>query len=152
MPVHGIFKLNRVSIMLQTWHLDFFATGKGWCSGDSCLDDHMFSVGRLSICAESCAAEQVFGGRHVPVAFTIFHNSFVSWDNRWMVCMYSSLMLVDVCCCCIKSSVSGIFVTSFHCFAITLIGQALWSRCVVNSLLCSMKSVLLVHILLYLRN
>ena len=46
----------------------------------------------------------------------------------------------------------GIFFTLFHCFVITLIGQALWSRCVVNSLLCSMKSVFLVHILLYLVN
>ena len=60
----GIFKLGRLSFMLQIWHLDFmhFFTGKGWCSGDSCLDEHFFKVGRLSTCAESCAAEQVFGG------------------------------------------------------------------------------------------
>ena len=40
MLVPGIFKLGRVSIMLQIWHLDFmhfFATGKGWCCGDLCL-------------------------------------------------------------------------------------------------------------------
>ena len=44
-------------------------------------------VGRLSICAESSAAEQVFGGRHVAVAFTFFHNSFVNGDNGRMVCL-----------------------------------------------------------------
>ena len=65
-----------------------FFTGKGWCSGDSCLDEHLLNVGRLSICAESCAAEQVFGGRHVAVAFPFFHNSFVSGDNGRMVCLY----------------------------------------------------------------
>ena len=56
MLVPGIFKLDRVSIMLQMWHLDFmlFFTGKGWCSGDSCLDEHLFKVWRLSTFAESC--------------------------------------------------------------------------------------------------
>ena len=90
MLVPGIFKLGRMSFMLQIWHLDFilFFSGKGWCSGDSCLDKHLFSVGRLSICAESCAAEQVFGGRHAAVAFPLFHNSFVSGDNGRMVCLY----------------------------------------------------------------
>ena len=42
-------------------------------------------VVRLSICSESCAAEQVFDGRHVVVAFPFFHNSFVSGDNSRMV-------------------------------------------------------------------
>ena len=39
-----------------------------------------------------------------------------------------------------------------HCFVINLIGYALWSRCVINYLLCSMKSVFLVRMLLYLKN
>ena len=56
---------------------------------------------------------------------------------------------VDVCCFSINTSVRGIFVSLFHCFVITLIGYALWSGCMVNSLLCSMKSVFLVHILLH---
>ena len=62
--------------------------GKGWRSGFSCPDEHLFKVGRLSICAESCAAEQVLGGRHVAVAFPFFHNSFVSGDNGLMVCLF----------------------------------------------------------------
>ena len=51
MPVPGFSKLGQMSIMLQIWHLAFmlFATGKG-CSGDSCLDEHLLKVGRLSIC------------------------------------------------------------------------------------------------------
>ena len=91
MLVNCIFKLGWVSITLQIWHLDFmhfFVTGNGWCSGDSCLDEHLSKVGRLSICAESSAAEQVFGGRHVAVAFPFFHNSFVNGDNGRMVCLY----------------------------------------------------------------
>ena len=85
----GIFKIGRVSNMMQILHLDFmhFFTGKGWCSGDSCLDEQLSKVGRLSICAESSAAEQVFGGRHIAVAFPFFHNSFVSGR---MVCLYES--------------------------------------------------------------
>ena len=61
MLVPGIFKVGRVSITLQIWHLDFvhFLAGKSRCSGDSCLDEHLFKVGRLSICAESCAAEHI---------------------------------------------------------------------------------------------
>ena len=62
MLVHGIFKLGRVSIMLQIWHHAFFLAGRGWCRGDSCLDDHFFKIGRLFTCAMSCAVEQVFGG------------------------------------------------------------------------------------------
>ena len=68
MLVPGIIKLGRVSIMLQIWHLDFmlfFFTVLLPCSGDSCLDEHLSKVGRLSICAERSAAEQVFGGRHI---------------------------------------------------------------------------------------
>ena len=89
--IPGIFKLGRVSIMLQIWHLIFMlliVTGKGWCSGDSCLDEHLFKVWRLSMRAESCAAEQVFGGRHVAVAFSFFHNSVISGDNGRMVCLF----------------------------------------------------------------
>ena len=88
MLVHGIFKLGQVSIMLKIWHLDFmhFFTGEGWCSGDSCLDEHLFKVWRLSMCPESFAAEQVFGGQHVAVAFPFFHSSCVSGDNGRMVC------------------------------------------------------------------
>ena len=59
--------------------------------GDSCLDEHLFEVWRLSIYAKSCAAEQVFGRRHVAVAFPFFHNSFVSGDNGRMVCLYERL-------------------------------------------------------------
>ena len=56
MLVPGTFKLGRVSIMTQIWHLDLmlFFTGNGWCNGDSSLDEHLFKVGRLSICAELC--------------------------------------------------------------------------------------------------
>ena len=87
MLVPGVLRLGRVSTMLQIWHLEFmlfFYTGNGWCSGDSCLDEHLFKVGRLSICAESCAAKQVLGGRHVAVAFPFFHISFVGR----IVCLY----------------------------------------------------------------
>ena len=55
---------------------------------DSCLDKHLFMVGWLSICAQSCAVEQVFGGWHVAEVFSFFHNSFVSGDNGQMVCLY----------------------------------------------------------------
>ena len=61
---------------------------KDWCSYDSCPDEHLFNIGRLSIRPESCAAEQVFVGRHVAVAFSFFNNSFVSGDNGRMVCVY----------------------------------------------------------------
>ena len=90
MPVSGIFILGRVSIMLQFWHLTLmlFFAGKGLCSGDSCLDEHLFKVGRLCICTESCAAEQVFVGRHVAVAFVFFLYSSVGGDNGRMVCLY----------------------------------------------------------------
>ena len=90
MSARGIVKLRRVSIMLQMWHLDFmhfFACGRGWCSGDSCLE-HFIKVGRMSICPWSCAAEQVFGGPHVAAAFPFFHNSFVSGDDGRMECLY----------------------------------------------------------------
>ena len=52
MSVSGIFRLGRVSIMLQIWHLYFmlFFTGRGWYCGDSFLDDHMFNIGMLSTC------------------------------------------------------------------------------------------------------
>ena len=40
------------------------------------------------MCAESCAAELVFDGRHVAVAFPFFHNSFVSGVNGRVVCLY----------------------------------------------------------------
>ena len=48
MLVPGIFKLGRVLIMLQIWHINFMlfiVIGKGWCSGDSCLDEHLFRFG-----------------------------------------------------------------------------------------------------------
>ena len=58
-----------------------------WCS-IKFIVLYLFKVRWLSICAESCAAEQVFGFRHVAVAFPFFHNSFVSGDNGRMVCLY----------------------------------------------------------------
>ena len=75
--------------------MDFmhFFTGKGLCSGDSCLDEHSFKVGRLPMCAESCPAEQVFGGRHVDVAFPFFPNSFISGDSGRIVCLYKRPLL-----------------------------------------------------------
>ena len=48
--------------------------------------------------------------------------------------------------CCFKSFVCGILVVLFHYFKTTLIGYTLWSRCAVNSLLYSAKSVFLVHV------
>ena len=91
MPVPGIFKQRScvyyVANLAYGFHA-FFITGKGWCSGDSCLDEQLFNVGRLSMRAERCAAEQVLGGRHVAVAFPLFHNSFVSGDNGRMVCLF----------------------------------------------------------------
>ena len=88
--IPGIFKLGRVSTTLKFGIrlTCIFFTSKGWCSGDSCLDKHLSKAGRLSICAESCAAEQALGGRYVAVAFPFFHNSFVSGDNGRMVCLY----------------------------------------------------------------
>ena len=114
MSVPGIFKLGRVSIMLQIWHLDFmhfFATSIGWCSEDFCLDKHLFKVGRLSICAESCAAEQVFISQHVAVAFPFFHNSFVSGDNSLMFVAFVLIVLFVV-----------FWSLYSNCFVITLIG------------------------------
>ena len=78
-----------VEVLASGFHA-FFA-GKGWCSGDSCLDEHLLKVGRLSICADNCAAEQVFDGRHVAVAFPFFLDSFVSGDNGQMVCLFERL-------------------------------------------------------------
>ena len=72
-------------VAISHLHFMHFFTGKGWCSGDSCRDEHLFKVGRLSICAESCAAEQVFGDLHIAVAFPFFHDSFVSGDNGRIV-------------------------------------------------------------------
>ena len=90
MLVPGIFKLGRVSIMLQIWHLDFMhlllpvmvGMAKILVLTSICL--------RLGGClyAQCCAAEQVFGGRHVAVAFPFFHNRFVYGDNGQMVCLY----------------------------------------------------------------
>ena len=76
--------------MLQILHLAFmhFLTSKGWCSGDSCLDEQLSKVERLTVRALSCVAEHVFGGRHVAVAFLFFHNSFVGGDNGRMACLY----------------------------------------------------------------
>ena len=53
MSVPGISRLFRVSIILQIWHLAFmhFFAGNGWCSGDSCHNEYLLMVGRLSICA-----------------------------------------------------------------------------------------------------
>ena len=113
--------VNYVANLASRFH-EFFVTGSGWCSGDSCLDEHLFKVGRLSICAESCAAEQVFGGRHGAVAFHSFITALlVGTMVGWYVCMRGR-QFFDVCCFCLKSSVRGIFFTLFHCFAITLIG------------------------------
>ena len=78
--------MNYVANLATGFHA-LFVTGKGWCSRDSCLDEHLLKVGRLSICAESCAAEQLFDGRHVAVTFLFLHNSVVSGDNGWMVCL-----------------------------------------------------------------
>ena len=112
MSVPCIFKRGRVSFMLQIWHLSFmhFRCRYCWCSGDCCLDEYLFNVGRLSLCAESCAAEQVFGGRHVAVAFPFFHNSFVSGDNGRMVCLF-----FDACCLCFKSTFRGIYTYTYIC-------------------------------------
>ena len=76
--------------MMQIWQLDIMHiyTGKRWCSGDTCLDEHLFKVGRLSTCADSCAAEQVFGGRHVAVAFPFIHNSIVGGNIGRMACLF----------------------------------------------------------------
>ena len=71
----------------------FFATGNGLCSGNSCLEQ-LFNVGRLSNCAESSAAEQVFGGRHVTVTFPFFHNCFVCGDNGRMVSLYEKQAVI----------------------------------------------------------
>ena len=79
--------VNYVANLASGFHA-FFFTGKDWCSRDSCLDEHLFKVGRLSTCAESFAADLVFGGWYVAVAFPSFHNSFVSGDNGRMVCLY----------------------------------------------------------------
>ena len=58
------------------------------CSGDSCLDEHLLKLRRLSIWAESCVAEQVFGGQHVSVMFPFFHDGIVSGDNGRIVCLF----------------------------------------------------------------
>ena len=58
--------VNYVATLASRFHA-FFVTGNGWCSGDFCLDEHLSKLGRLSICAERSAAEQEFGGRHVPI-------------------------------------------------------------------------------------
>ena len=79
--------------MLQIWHLDFMHFLLPVMVGvveilvltSICL--------RLGGClyAERSAAEQVFVGRHVAVAFPFFHNSFVNGDNGRMVCLYERL-------------------------------------------------------------
>ena len=76
--------------MPNIWHLVFvhFFTGYFLFSGDSCLDEHLLNVGLLSMCAEICAADHVFSGLHVSVAFPFFDKSFVSGENGRMVCLY----------------------------------------------------------------
>ena len=80
----------------------FFVTSKGWCSGDSCLDDYLLkvgrltvnvgrlsiNVGRLTIWAESCVAEQVFGGRHLALEIALLYNRLVRLDNGRMICLF----------------------------------------------------------------
>ena len=44
---------------LASEYEEFIVTSKGWCSSDSCPDQHLLTVGRLSISAEICAAEEV---------------------------------------------------------------------------------------------
>ena len=145
---------SRVSTMLQIRHLDFmlFLTRNLCCSGDSCPVDNLLNVGRIIVFAGRCAAEEVLGGRHISVAPPIFQNSFVCLDNGRVVCLYERQTFFYVCCFSFSSSVGGILLTLFHCFMITLIWHALWSCSMVNSLLCTMKSVFLVHILLNLSN
>ena len=48
----------------------FFA-GKVWCSGDICLNEHLFKVG-WCLYAHG-VVEQVFGGRNVAVASSFLH-------------------------------------------------------------------------------
>ena len=49
MSVPGIFKLGWVSICCKfgIWISCIFLAGKGWCSGDSCLGEHLSKVGQL---------------------------------------------------------------------------------------------------------
>ena len=90
MSLPGIFKLGRVSIMLQICLLDlmhFVLPVEVGVVVIHVLTSIYRRLGRLSTCAESCASEQVFGGRHVAVAFPFFHNSFVCGDIGRMVCL-----------------------------------------------------------------
>ena len=148
-------RLGRVSVMLQVWHLafmHFFLPVKvgvvkilvltSICQRlGSCL--YAYRVVRLS----KCLATDMLLKRFHSFITALLVGTMVGW----YVCTRDR-QFFDVCCFCSKSSLRGISFTLFHCFVMTLIGQALWSRCVTNSLLCSMKSAFLVHILLYQRN
>ena len=79
--------VNYVANSASGFHA-FLVADNYWCSGDSCLDKDLFDFGRLSICAQSCALEQVFGILHVAIAFPFVHDGFVDRDNGQMVGLY----------------------------------------------------------------
>ena len=51
MVAPDIFKLGRVSIIVENWHLAFkhFFAGKCWCSAESGLKEDLCEVGQLSM-------------------------------------------------------------------------------------------------------
>ena len=75
-------------------------------------------VGRLSKCAESCAAEIVFSGRHDAEALPFFNYIFASWAMVGWHVTTSGRQCLDVSCFCFNSSGRGILVTLFHCYVI----------------------------------
>ena len=87
MLVPGIFKLGRMSIMLQIWHLNFMHSllpiMVGWVEilflTSICIRLGGFPYAQLN--------EKVFGRRHIAVAFLFIHISFVCGGNCRMVCL-----------------------------------------------------------------
>ena len=124
MLVPGIFKLCRVSIMLQIWHIDFM----------NFLPPVMVGVVEILVLTSICLR---LGGclctqRVVPLNKCLvagmlllrFHSFItallVGSMIGWYVCS-SGRLIVDVFCFCDETSGSGLFVTLFHYFVITLI-------------------------------
>ena len=125
MLVPGIFKLGRVSIMLQIWHLGFMHFLLPVMVGvveilvltSICLMLGVCLHAQRVVLLNKCLAASMLLLRFHSITTALLMGTMVGW----YVCT-RGIQFFDVCCHCIKSSVRGIFVTFFHRAMITLIG------------------------------
>ena len=93
----------------------------------------------------------MFGGRKAATTFSLLHDGFVYEDNSQVIGLCKRKVL-NVWSFDFERTVYVFLITLFHSFKITLMALVSWKKCVVNVLMCSTKSVQLVHILLHLIN